>query len=307
MSAPTPKTSVFFYVPVILFTAFVLYWVFSHNFMEGEIVGKTTPPNPDRKVSKKVQVDLRALAKDAGLAAKGKTLFMTNCSSCHGTTGTGDGDRAASLNPKPRNYTTEKFKFGDDIYSIYETLQKGSPGTSMPSFGLLPKDDVIAMAHFVRALVPNPTATTDEIVNKFPEVVGGGATAATASAPADTNKRIPIALAMLDVMKPMVKASAVRKVDTNSPGGKIYTQKCASCHGAYGEGRTWKVLAVAPYRYEATGGLLTPNAAWFSDRKLFGELVVNGLPGDLMPGNGTLSMREVDELHNFVRSLSPAQ
>jgi mono/diheme cytochrome c family protein len=307
MSGPSQKTSVFFYVPVILLTAWLLAWIFAHNFGEGMLVGKNTPPPAEGK-KVKAEVDLRALAKDAGSAAKGKTLFMTNCASCHGTTGKGDGDRAASLNPKPRNYTNEKFKFGDDIHSIYETLQKGSPGTSMPSFGLLPKDEVMAMAHYVRTLVPAPTASTDDIINKFPEVKADASApvAAATTMVADTNKRIPISLAMLSLAQPVAKAAGVRKVDVNSPGGHLYTQKCATCHGSYGEGAKWKTLAVSPYRYEFTAGLLTPQAPWFNDRKQFGEIVTTGLPGDLMPGHGTFSAHELDELHSFVRSLSPA-
>ena len=37
------------------------------------------------------------------------------------------------LNPPPRNYKTEPFKFGNDIVSLHNTILKGSPGTSMPS------------------------------------------------------------------------------------------------------------------------------------------------------------------------------
>jgi len=36
-------------------------------------------------------------------AAAGKTLYATNCASCHGEKGIGDGAAGASLNPKPGN------------------------------------------------------------------------------------------------------------------------------------------------------------------------------------------------------------
>ena len=42
----------------------------------------------------------------AGDAAKGKTLFETNCASCHGTSGKGDGPVAASLTRPPSDLTT---------------------------------------------------------------------------------------------------------------------------------------------------------------------------------------------------------
>jgi hypothetical protein len=42
------------------------------------------------------------------IIAKGKNIFTTVCSSCHGTDGKGDGPAATSLNPKPRNFTDRK-------------------------------------------------------------------------------------------------------------------------------------------------------------------------------------------------------
>lgn len=50
----------------------------------------------------------------AGDAAKGKTLFETNCASCHGTTGEGNGPVGAALQPPPRNFTKGVFKFDTD-------------------------------------------------------------------------------------------------------------------------------------------------------------------------------------------------
>ena len=48
-------------------------------------------------------------------AAKGKEVFVkTNCNSCHGMTGKGDGPVAAALDPKPRDYTKGDFKFDAD-------------------------------------------------------------------------------------------------------------------------------------------------------------------------------------------------
>jgi len=51
----------------------------------------------------------------AGDAAKGKVLYDTNCSSCHGPTGMGDGPVGAALpEPKPRNFAVGEFKFDTD-------------------------------------------------------------------------------------------------------------------------------------------------------------------------------------------------
>ncbi len=60
-------------------------------------------------------------ASAGGDAAKGKATFQTNCSSCHGPMGKGDGPLAAALNPKPRNLTGGDFKLDTD--------KDGKPGS----------------------------------------------------------------------------------------------------------------------------------------------------------------------------------
>ena len=48
-------------------------------------------------------------------AAAGKALFVkTNCNSCHGMEGRGDGPVAAALDPKPLDYVVGDFKFDAD-------------------------------------------------------------------------------------------------------------------------------------------------------------------------------------------------
>jgi len=50
-------------------------------------------------------VDLNLVqAPSSEFIAKGKVLFNTNCKSCHGEKGLGDGPAGAKLNPQPRNF-----------------------------------------------------------------------------------------------------------------------------------------------------------------------------------------------------------
>lgn len=61
------------------------------------------------------------LAGSAGAdAAAGKTDFETNCASCHGMSGKGDGPVSAALSPKPRDFSVGEFTL--------DANKSGSPG-----------------------------------------------------------------------------------------------------------------------------------------------------------------------------------
>ena len=56
---------------------------------------------------------VRASAQDVGTEAQresGKKLYLKYCSQCHGEKGDGEGYATPHLLPKPRNFTTGKFK-----------------------------------------------------------------------------------------------------------------------------------------------------------------------------------------------------
>ena len=311
------RTSVFFYVPVAIVGILLVVWIFMSNYKHGEEAGLTAPPPaPGTRVAVP-QANHRALAKDTGLSAQGNTLFQINCASCHGSDGRGNGDRAASLNPRPRNFHEEQFKFGNDIVSIRNTILRGSPGTSMPSFALLPAEDIWALAHYVTTQIPNPPAITDELVAQLPEggAAGssGGEAAGAAASPLDTllnptGPRIPIQFAMERIARESsAPRLASKPIDMTHPGALTYLNRCASCHGERGEGLPTRVVSVAPYRYAHSSSLLNQRASWMSSRNEFGQIVVKGLPGRLMPGTATLTKQQMDDLFAYVRSLSSTQ
>src|SRR5262249_38211464 len=73
------------------------------------------------------------------LIAHGKEQFQAQCIACHGATGHGDGAAAASMNPKPRNFTQDAgWKNGRKPSDVFKTLRDGIPGTGMASFATLP-------------------------------------------------------------------------------------------------------------------------------------------------------------------------
>lgn len=305
MSNYSPKnSSIFLYVPMAILAITVVGFIFNWQFKGGEESGASLPP-PVHEVAADKIVNHRALAKETGLSADGKMLFTLNCASCHGESGQGDGPRGAGLNPPPRKYRTEAFKFGNDVASIYNTLQKGSPGTSMPSFALLPPRDLWAMVHYVRTMVPNATPTDDAIIAKLPETPTGAASAGVETADDATAGRIPIALAMMQVEEySFDHEKKTNHAHDSSVGAEVYLNRCAKCHGQHGEGMNNLLIGVSPYRYGKTAPLYNRNAPWLSDRTAFDNLVLNGLSGRVHPGNGTLTRAQLDALFGFMQGFA---
>lgn len=86
-------------------------------------------------------------------------LYREHCAHCHGVTGDGAGPTASFLNPYPRDYRMGVFKFKstpkgskpthEDLKRI---LVNGIQGTSMPSFKVLPDNEIEALISYVRYL-----------------------------------------------------------------------------------------------------------------------------------------------------------
>lgn len=134
------------------------------------------------------------IANDAklGLVASGKKLYDTNCASCHGAAGKGDGVGGTSLNPKPRDFTAagSAWTFGNSAKSIYHTLHSGSPGTGMASYKTLLPEERWALVHFVQSL------GTGEKVGKADAKADAEIEAELAAAGGPPKPTIPIDMAM---------------------------------------------------------------------------------------------------------------
>ena len=91
-----------------------------------------------------METQLRAQGPDIGTEAQresGKTLYLKNCSQCHGDKGDGEGYATPHLYPRPRNFTSGKFKVRttpngalpthQDLVNI---IRRGMPYTSMPAW-----------------------------------------------------------------------------------------------------------------------------------------------------------------------------
>jgi len=108
---------------------------------------------------------VRAQGPDVGTEAQresGKRLYLKNCSQCHGEQGDGEGYAAPHLHPRPRNFTTGKFKIRttpngalpthQDLVTI---IRRGMPYTSMPAWPNFSDEDVSNLAYFITTFSPD--------------------------------------------------------------------------------------------------------------------------------------------------------
>jgi mono/diheme cytochrome c family protein len=88
----------------------------------------------------------------------GKRTYDMYCIGCHGTEGLGNGEAASFLNPKPRNFVQEDYKYfhfseagpfpSDDSLEI--TIRNGLPGSSMPAFPLITAQELQSVISYVK-------------------------------------------------------------------------------------------------------------------------------------------------------------
>ena len=99
----------------------------------------------------------------AGDVAAGKATYDTNCMSCHGMTGKGDGPVGAVLNPRPRDLSVGDFKFdtdGDgtpgkdeDIKSVVQQGAGAFGGSPlMAPWPSLSDDEIANLIAYIRSL-----------------------------------------------------------------------------------------------------------------------------------------------------------
>jgi cytochrome c len=154
---------------------------------------------------------VRAQGPDLGTDAQresGKNLYVKNCAQCHGEKGDGQGFATSHLYPRPRDFTTGKFKVRttpngalpthQDLVNI---IRRGMPYTSMPAWPNLSDQEVSDLAYFTKTFSPDFS-----IPENVPKPVP------LPSAPTATNESIEL-------------------------GKKLYEENgCIKCHGMLGRG-----------------------------------------------------------------------
>lgn len=143
---------------VIVSSAFALSLLFACKD-QGATQATPTPEAPKASTQPstqpKAEEPKKAEGEKAAAAdptAEAKQLYQARCVVCHGATGKGDGVTAATLNPKPRNYSDPAWQKSVTDEQIAEIIIKG--GAAVGKSPLMPPNpDLAGKKEVVDALV----------------------------------------------------------------------------------------------------------------------------------------------------------
>ena len=118
----------------------------------------------------------------------GKKLYEANCSQCHGEKGDGNGVAAPYLQPRPRDFTSGKFKIRTTPSGklptdadLHHIIRVGMPYTSMPAWPQFSEDQIGNLVYYVKSFspefakpdgqpegikIPSPPAASSESIEK---------------------------------------------------------------------------------------------------------------------------------------------
>lgn len=104
----------------------------------------------------------RAEAQQAGDAVGGRAVYEKKCAPCHGPDGKGNGPGAATLDPKPRDFTSGLYKIRTTASGqvptdadLFRVITDGMPGSSMPSWRVLPERDRWNLVAYLKTFAPD--------------------------------------------------------------------------------------------------------------------------------------------------------
>lgn len=87
----------------------------------------------------------------AEAVSEGQALYKTNCATCHGESGHGDGSVAASLNPRPVNLAALNEAAADDY--LFWRISTGRAGTAMAGWkGILSEEQIWQVIAAIREM-----------------------------------------------------------------------------------------------------------------------------------------------------------
>jgi high-affinity iron transporter len=188
-----------------------------------------------------LDLPLDEIPADPPSLARGRTIYQSTCSVCHGVTGRGDGPQAASLSPRPANLADAAPLRASSPLDFYRRVTIGTAGTSMmPYEHLLSVEDRWAVATYASTLrLPRPGGAVPPALRSF----------AVSARMSDAE-----VLAAMEPGATDAALAAVRTVQTSAPAvsaevfDAVRTQ-LDSAHGLALRGRSEEARAMAMDAY----------------------------------------------------------
>jgi len=220
------------------------------------------------------------------LVEKGKGLFTTNCVSCHGDQGKGDGVAGLMMNPKPRNFTSpEGWTNGPKLTQIYKTLQEGITSRGMASYSHLPPEERLALIHYIHeTFVKSYTKNTDEELKELDKIY-------SLSSGAKLPNQIPVSMAMEKVLQD--KSAFDHRID--SLVSEVNNNKTDS--GAV-------ILKSISNNLVKSLTVLALDSSWNNNEKSFVDIfTANPVQNGFRAKAYSVTPRELSLLHAYLRNL----
>ena len=167
-----------------------------------------------------IGLSAQAAAK-ADASNTGQAIYNQHCAACHGINGDGNGPATVWLFPRPRNFNSGLFKIQSTPAGslptdedLLQTITRGMPGSSMPSFAYLTEAERRAATEYVKFLSAE-VGGDGKRVNKFDAAKAAGELRAAINVPPEPGAT----------------------VEGLARGKDVFTRlQCATCHGESGVG-----------------------------------------------------------------------
>jgi len=244
---------------------------------------------------------LPSVAQDAAVDnTSQRKLYLLHCAGCHGSDGLGNGIAARFVFPKPRDFTTGRFRLVRTVNrvasaeDIEQAISRGVPGTSMQGWQQLGQEAVSELTAEVLRL------REDGVRKKVRRSLAEDGKAAT------TDEVDPIVLALTRPgevwQSPRFPASDAASIDR---GAEVFVkQSCHSCHGRDGAGSWQMDLVDDKGRPTWATDLRFDHYKGPSDALSIARRITLGMPGSAMPASRKLSEQELADLVHYCQSLA---
>lgn len=122
--------------------------------LQTSIAGKAAPREVERQARELAEALLQAYPVPRAPAsipdlAGAAALYQSNCASCHGATGAGDGPAGAGLDPPPIDFTDAARARQRSVFALQQVIEQGLEGTGMTSYAHLPEAQRWALAFYI--------------------------------------------------------------------------------------------------------------------------------------------------------------